>query len=485
MSTEWLIDFLRQRLQRQGAESLARQLYRLLRELIRAGQLAGGAPLPASRALAAELALGRNTILNAYEQLGAEGYLESRHGSGTYVAALFSPRSAPPQRAQQHPGLSQRGQRVSGHCTLPTGLAGAFAPGTPELKQFPHAQWQRCLQNHIQRPQLDHLHYRHDGGLPELKRSLSQYLYLSRSVRCQPEQIVITQGAQQGLELLARLLADPGDDAWVEDPGYSGAQAALRAAELNIVPVPVDAQGIAPTPAHQATPPRLIYITPSHQYPTGVVMSLARRLALLQLAKLHDSWIIEDDYDSEFRYTTHPIASLQGLADSECVIYLGTFSKVMFPALGLGYLILPETLVEPFRRVQARLYREGNYQVQAALADFIEQGHFARHIKHMRELYQLRQHLLRGTLQRALGDALPLSAGEAGLHLVAQLPTGFDEWELSAAAARQQLWLRPLTKHFIGPVDRNGLVLGYAGVEEQELHAAALKLAALLETRWK
>ena len=485
MPADWLSDYLRGQLQRQGAESLARQLYRLLRELIREGRLAGGLPLPASRALATELALGRNTILNAYEQLGAEGYLESRHGSGTYVATLFDARPPPPPRAGQHPGLSQRGQRVATDCTLPTGLNGAFAPGVPELKRFPHAQWLRCLQAHTQHPQPEHLHYRHDGGLPALKQVLSQYLYLARSVRCRPEQIIITQGAQQGLELLARLLSDPGDVAWVEDPGYNGAQAAWRAAEMTIAPIPVDAQGMAPEERHHAMPPRLIYITPSHQYPTGVVMSLARRLELLQLAKQHDSWIIEDDYDSEFRYTTHPIASLQGLADSQRVIYLGTFSKVMFPALGLGYLVLPENLVDAFRRVQARLYREGNYQVQAALADFIEQGHFARHIKHMRELYRLRQQLLCATLRHALGDALPLSAGEAGLHLVAQLPDGFDEWELSQAAARQQLWLRPLLKHFVGPADRCGLVLGYAGVEEHDIRSAALKLAALLEARWK
>ncbi|WP_047244595.1 PLP-dependent aminotransferase family protein [Chromobacterium subtsugae] len=484
MNSAWICEYLQPRLRRDGGDHLARQLYRLLRELIRQRKLASGSALPASRALAADLAIGRNTVLAAYDQLAAEGYLESRHGSGTYVGQAFSAAAIPlAQPRTQMRQLSARGQRLAEASRLPTGRLGAFVPGLPELEQFPHRQWRQCLSRRQKQAPLEWLHYQHQGGLPQLRRVLSQYLHLTRSVNCSPEQLAITSGAQNALTLLAQLLAEPGDTAWLEEPGYTGAQAAMQAAALHCQPVPVDPQGMVLDSA--APPPRLIYVTPSHQYPTGAVMSLPRRLELLALAARHDSWIIEDDYDSEFCYTSAPLAALQGLDQDKRVIYVGTFSKVMFPGLKLAYLVLPPELVDPYRRCQARLQGESNYLQQAAVADFIEQGHFARHIRNMRELYLRRQQLLRLALQQHLGEALPLHGGEAGMHLLADLPRGFDEWELQQAAAEQQLWLRPLARHFLEMPDRNGLVLGYAGIADHTIHPAVRQLAALLETRLK
>ncbi|MXR35407.1 MocR-like pyridoxine biosynthesis transcription factor PdxR [Craterilacuibacter sinensis] len=454
----------------------------LLRNWIASGRLSSGSRLPASRTLASSLGIARNTVVAAYEQLVAEGYLESRQGSGTYVASLvFS--SAPAIALQPGAGLSARGTQLVADSRLPVGLIGAFAPGVPEIRRFPHASWQ-ALQNRYQRlasPEM--LHYRNDGGYRPLREALADYLNLARGVRCDADQIIVTQGAQSALELSARLLCDPGDYAWMEEPGYSGAQSALQAAGLSLLPVPVDEAGLVPERAPAGAIPKLIYLTPSHQYPQGAVMPLTRRLELLARAKRMGSWIVEDDYDSEFRYSSAPIPALQGMAEHEHVIYVGTFSKVMYPGLRLGYMVVPGALVDAFRCANARLYREGHYPLQAALAEFIGSGQFARHIRRMRELYAHRQLLLRSILQHTLGDALPLSRGEAGMHLVASLPDGFDELALSSTAASEGLWLRPLARHYLAAPTASGLVLGYAGVEDSALQQGALRLSQLLEQR--
>ncbi|MEJ8674971.1 PLP-dependent aminotransferase family protein [Chromobacterium amazonense] len=481
MNREWLCSYLKSRLQRGHGENLSRQLYRHLRELIRQTRLAPGSAVPASRQLAETLALGRNTVLAAYEQLIAEGYLESRHGSGTYVCQAFASTASPAAAALPQRELSRRGVQLQSYSRVPVSKFGAFIPGQPELARFPHQQWQKCLARSQRTAPLDWMHYQREGGLQALRHALAEYLFLTRSVRCSPEQILVTSGTQVGLALIAKLLADPGDIAWLEEPGYSGAQAAMLEAGLACRPVPVDQHGLAPLSS--AASPKLIYTTPAHQYPTGVIMGLARRLELLQTARHHNSWIIEDDYDGEFSHTPNPLAALQSLDQDNRVIYLGTFSKVMFPALKLGYLVLPPELAEAFRHCQARLHGETGYLHQAALADFIERGHFAQHIRNMRELYAHRQHLLRTAMARYLGDALPISGGEAGMHLLANLPLGFDEWELQDAAARQGLWLRPLARHFLGKAYRNGLVLGYAAVPDERIAPASQALARLLESR--
>lgn len=482
MHAPWISEALAQSLDRNSKEGLARQLMRLLRQWIRDGRLSGDTILPASRELAASLKVGRNTIISTYEQLQAEGYLDTRHGVGTYVTSLFGKQPALRDNLRQQPlGLSSRGRLLQQTCNLPQGLSGAFAPGVPEIRQFPHHCWQQLLSRHQRSAPAAFLNYTADGGLPALREALAEYLQLSRSVRCRPDQILITQGAQQGLELAARLLADPGDIAWVEEPGYAGAHAAFRAAGLDMIAAPVDSEGLSPAAVRDARPPRLIYTTPSHQYPSGVVMSLARRLSLLQHAQAAQAWIIEDDYDSEFRYNSQPQPSLQGMAPDERVIYIGTFSKVMYPGLRMAYMVVPDALIDAFRGANARLYREGHYPVQAALTDFIQQGHFARHVRRMRELYRERQCILRQSLANSAAESLPLSPGEAGMHLVASLPAGICEQALSHDAARQGIWLRPLARHYLETPTGHGLVLGYAGIEQAAIQHGSMVLASLLQ----
>ncbi|MDW5376035.1 PLP-dependent aminotransferase family protein [Halomonas sp. HP20-15] len=472
--SEWIVEALALRLNQHRDEpaTLAQRLYTPLRGWIQQGELTAGEALPSSRRLARALGIGRNTVLTAMERLAAEGFVVARQGAGLSVADLGPLPVAPAPRAAmvEAPPLSGRGQRLLDFCATLSGGHRAFAPGVPALDLFPRERWQRLLRRHQQRSPTDWFDYRSQGGLPALKSALCDYLRLSRSVRCHPEQILITQGAQQGFELITRLLADAGDTAWIEEPGYGGAQACFAMAGLAMQPIPVDAAGIDPEQA-AGPPPRLIYVTPSHQYPLGVTLSLNRRLALLKTAERHRAWLIEDDYDSEFRYTSAPLASLQGLAEGAPVIYVGTFSKVLYPGLRLGYLVLPEPLVEVFRRASARLHREGQYVVQAALAEFIEAGHFARHVARMKSAYRQRQAWLRQALAPAVAQGLELSSGHAGMHLVARLASLEQEQRLVDTGHAAEVALSPLSRYYLGP-GRPGLVLGYAGSDEGEIARA-------------
>lgn len=474
----WVIEALAIHLAQGREQGLSQVLYSALRRWIEVGELAAGEALPSSRQLARELGVGRNTALAALDRLAAEELVVTRPGAGLFVARLAlaeAAHQAPalPRRAS----LSHRGHHLLDVCAASGRGHRAFAPGLPALDLFPREQWQRLLRRHQQRAPEAWLGYQTGGGVAALKTALCDYLRLSRSVRCTPEQILITQGAQQGFELIARLLADPGDSAWIEEPGYGGAQVALTAAGLSLVPVPVDAEGIDPQCAPDGPVPRLIYVTPSHQYPRGVTLSLARRLALLNAAERHGAWIIEDDYDSEFRYSSPPLASLQGLVEQAPVIYVGTFSKVLYPGLRLGYLVLPDTLVDPFQRANARLNREGQYVAQAALAEFIEQGHFSRHVARMRRAYRSRQAALREALAPATREGLTLSEGHAGMHLLARLDDPVQEQALVEAGRTQDVLLSPLSRYFTGPATQAGLVLGYAGSHEQDITRAGGWLA--------
>ncbi|GEK46940.1 GntR family transcriptional regulator [Bisbaumannia pacifica] len=461
---DWVGEALGIELMTPSSQSLARRLYRALRGWIQSGRLASGSRLPSSRRLARDLGVGRNTLLEAIEQLVAEGFLETRPGAGTFVADLPFGRGeavseAAPSEAPEA-ALSARGERLLRFCASPGDHHAAFAPGVPALDRFPHELWQRLLKRHQRDAPEAWLDYRTQGGVTALREALCDYLRLSRSVRCRPEQVLVVQGAQQGFELIARMLSDPGDVAWLEEPGYGGAQACFDAAGLEMVAVPVDGEGLdlKRVPPGQAAP-RLIYVTPSHQYPSGVTMSLPRRLALLEAAETHGAWIVEDDYDSEFRYGQRPIAALQGLSEAARVIYVGTLSKVLYPGLRLGYLVLPEALVAPFRRANARLHREGQYAVQAALAEFIAAGHFSRHVRRMRDCYRQRQALLRRALAPAVARGLALSEGQAGMHLVAWLDDRDIEQALVRRAAEQGIGLSPLSGYYLTPPGRPGLAL--------------------------
>ncbi|WP_110686429.1 PLP-dependent aminotransferase family protein [Salinicola aestuarinus] len=474
----WIIEALGMRLAEPAGDTLSQRLYAELRALIQQRRLTPGSVLPSSRQLATALGVGRNTVLAAVDRLIAEGFLLSRPGAGVFVAHWQPMAEALDAGDVPVSRLSRRGMRILDFSATLSERHAAFAPGVPALDCLPRERWQRLLRRHQQRAPAGWFDYTTEGGLPALREALCDYLRLSRSVRCDPGRIVITQGAQQGFELIARLLADVGDSVWIEEPGYGGAQACFHSAGLAMTPVPVDEAGmdVASLPTDTPTP-RLIYVTPSHQYPRGVTLSLPRRTALLELAQRHDAWIVEDDYDSEFRYASAPIAAMQGLREDARVIYVGTFSKVLYPGMRLGYLVLPPALVDPFRRANARLHREGQYVVQAALADFIAEGHFVRHVARMRERYRQRQARLRDALAPAVAAGLSLSSGQAGMHLVARLDSVELEGALVTRAREAGVQLSPLSRFYLQAPGEPGLVLGYAAASEAQIDTAGAWLS--------
>lgn len=469
------------------------QLYTYLRSAILAGRLKKGFKLPSTRALADELNVSRNTVLNAYEQLEAEGYLESVEASGTFVAsvlpeALNAPEPAPKPAPRQPISLAQARLsniaevlRSSPSMQTPHGSRlgdrgmRAFTTGIPALDVFPFELWSKIIGRQARHINSHTLVYQDSAGYKPLREAIANHLTVTRRVRCTPEQIIVVAGSQGALDLVARLLLNPGDPVWMEDPGYLGARGALVAAGARLVPVPVDSEGLNVEAGIAKSPDaRLAYLTPSHQFPLGVTLSLARRLALLDWAKRAGAYIIEDDYDSEYRFAGRPLATLQGLDEANSVIYVGTFSKVLFPALRLGYLILPPTLVEAFLAARHFIDIHPPLLEQASLAEFITEGHFGRHLRRMRGLYAER----RDTLLGALADLpLELYASETGMHCMGWLPAGLKDADVARAAAAQQVDVTPISKFRLEAPGRDGLMLGYAGVDKPHILKGARRLA--------
>ncbi|GAB2848271.1 PLP-dependent aminotransferase family protein [Pseudoduganella ginsengisoli] len=468
-----------------------RRLYEAAKAAIYQNRLAAGSKLPSSRDLAADLGIARNTVIAAFEQLAAEGYVVSAAGSGTYVANVKA--MAPAHDAGAEPAdirmlppamLSRRGAELTQFAAGARYEIQPFAPGDPDFSSFPVKQWQR-LQNRVWREgRADLLDYGQSGGYLPLRQAITEYLRLSRSVSVSVDQVLITSGTQQSLDLCAQLLADAGDTAWVEDPCYWGARRVFQARDLHLHPVTVDEDGMALDADDLATVPRLIYVTPSHQYPTGAVMSLARRRALLEAAARKNAWILEDDYDSEFRYSGRPLASLQGLDGGNRVVYMGTFSKVLYPGIKVGYLVAPPALVEPFKSALYDLQRPGQMMVQATLADFIALGHFTTHVRKLRQIYGARRELLRRTLQKHLGrhagELATISRQESGLHLVVELPDWADDAALHALAREAGLAVNALSAYYLAPPVRKGLLAGYAYVTEEKIKRYGKVLATLI-----
>ncbi len=510
MRASVLSDWLAQRLDRGNGQPVYRQLHRLLQQAILSKELPAGSKVPSSRLLAAELGIARNTVTQVYEQLALEGYVTSATGRGTFVAdsapdeivgapdtgavgrasavASVPPgTSAPvsvtdpaPQAAAR--ALSARGARLLSGAGVSKRQWGAFMPGVPDVTRFPARVWSRLHNKYWRRMRPDLLTYAPGGGLPLLRHALAEYLRTSRSVRCTPEQIVITTGIHQSVDLAVRLLSDPGDVIWTEDPCYWGVRSVLHVSGLQSRPIAVDEEGINPSSGDLAQPPKLMLVTPSHQYPLGMVMSLARRRMLLEYARQHQCWIIEDDYDSEFRYGSRPLASLQGLDTAGQVIYVGSFGKTLFPGLRIGYLVVPEALAESFATASAELYREGQLLQQAVLAEFIAEGHFTSHIRRMRTLYGQRREALLDAAGRRYGDELPAVGGDAGLHLVMQLPEGTDDRAVAAAALERNIIVRPLSGYYAEPASApSGLLIGYACVPDEEIAPAFDTLADAID----
>jgi GntR family transcriptional regulator/MocR family aminotransferase len=463
-----------------------RRIFQLVRDAILAQALAGGSKLPSSRDLAIELGCSRNTVLVAYEQLLAEGYIEARTGSGSYVAdtrprCLQNAVPLAADAADDLPrALSRRGARVTAMPADRHYEIQEFVAGANDFSLFPHKLWQRLQSKYWQNPDASFLDYAREGGHAPLREALAEYLRVSRSVQLTAEQVLITAGTQQSIDLCARLLTDAGDLVWMENPGYWGARRIFEANDLQLRPIAVDAEGINPDEADMRSNPRLIYVTPSHQYPTDVVMSLSRRRLLLACASRKGAWILEDDYDSEFRYGGRPLASLQGLDRHARVIYLGTFSKVLYPGIRIGYIVVPPDLVEAFRNGLSDLYRPGQMAVQAALADFIRGGHFASHIRNVRARYGQCRALLQKTLQATLDARASLSNADTGLHLVINLPADCDDRAISEAARAQGLDVKSISAYFLAEADKRGLVVGYGYTPMEQIAPSAGRLARLI-----
>lgn len=468
-------------LQMDGRGALHAQLTRALKAAMLEGRMTAGERLPPTRLLARELAMSRNTVLAAYEQLQAEGYLRGRVGSGSYVApglqALDEPvADMPPAAARLPPPSShaERARRYHDHTRIPgrtvPGTRYAFQYGVPMTNPALTSAWAREL---ARAANYTAPGYPPTQGLPALREAVAGYLARRRGVQASADDILIVNGTQQAIALAARVLLDPGAVAAIEEPQYFAIREVLQIHGARLQPVPVDADGLCvdalPLPA-----PRLVCVTPSHQFPTGSVLSLARRQALLDYAHAHDSWIFEDDYDGEFRYDARPLSALRSLDRHGRVIYVGSFSKVMFPALRLGYLVMPPGLREDF--VNAKWAEDFGCSgvEQAALARFIEDGGFERHLRRTaKALRERRAALLQGLRQR-LGDRLEIADSNAGMHLLAWLrdATPAQGERLIAAAARRGLGLHPIAPFYLRPPPRPGLLMGYAGLPLADIDAA-------------
>ncbi|HUA20978.1 MAG TPA: PLP-dependent aminotransferase family protein [Bryobacteraceae bacterium] len=462
---------------RKSDKPLHRQIYDAFRAMILEHRLRPGQQVPSSRALADELKISRIPVLGAYAQLLAEGYIESRSGAGTFVTSSLSDRflTARPAIASvvsdAAPDPISRTARllpVEGTPWFPG--SGAFSVGQIAYDHFPFRVWSDLVTRQARRVRASSMNYADPLGSEEFREVIAAYLRTARAVRCEASQIMVVNGSQHALDLTARVLLDPDTPVWIEEPGYEFLRNALTLSGCRLVPVPVDGEGLDVAAGIQlCRNARVAYVTPSHQYPLGSTMSVARRLQLLEWAHSSRAWIVEDDYDSEYRYESMPVASMQGLDPSSRVIYVGTFSKTLFPALRLGYLVLPPALVARFLAVRQANDLSPSHLYQAALTDFIRDGHFTRHIRKTRQLYAERRTALAQALRKEFGSEVEILGAEAGMHLVVTLPPGLSDRMISARAAKENLWLWPLSAAYAGTQVRQGFILGFGSTKAEDM----------------
>ena len=479
---------------RSSATPLHKQIYDGYRAAILRGDMRCGEQIPSSRELAAQLHVSRFPVLNAYAQLLAEGYFESRIGAGTFISSSLPEQlMSVPQRAED-PVENPAGPRpVSRRSALyplfpRTPMLrgwGSFGVHQPALDQFPFPIWSALVGRHSRNPHVRAIHHIDPRGAERFRDAICNYLRTARGVKCESDQILVVSGSQQALDITARVLLDPGNSVWVEEPGYSLERIVLKAAGCRLIPVPVDQEGmVVSVGMKRAFRARAAFVTPSHQYPLGSTMSASRRIQLLNWAQSAGAWIIEDDYDSEYRYESLPVASMHGLDINSRVIYIGTFSKVLFPSLRLGYLVVPRDLVDRFVSVRHAMDIFPAYLHQEVLADFINEGHFTRHIRKMRQVYKER----RAALIENLAVEFPAERGfeihgsEAGMHLAMTLPEGFRDVEISVRASRERLWLWPLSPSYLSDKPRQGFVLGFGSTTAEQMGRAVRLMGSVVHS---
>lgn len=475
------------RVERGDAANLSMQLATHLRELILSGDLPPGTRLPASRVLAGEQGVSRTTAVAAYEQLTSEGLLVSRVGAGTYISDEVRPMAprpepaAPPERLPRLAFFSREiSEQFFPRLTHPR-VPRPFVTGMPAFDAFPMAQWARLSARYWRGSRARLMSYPEATGLPELRAAICRHLRANRGLVCQPEEVFVFAGAQDAFLQIAQILIDPGDRVWMENPGAIGARNAFLAQGAALIPVPVDGEGIDVAAGQRAAPDaRLAFVTPAHQHPLGTTMSRDRRFELLAAAEAMGAWIVEDDYVGEFHYGRSPLPPLKALDGAGRVVYVGTFSKALFPAIRLGYAVVPGALVEMFERTLSAAAHGVSHAMQSIVADFMTEGHFSAHLRRMRDLYRERRDALMDAAERHLAGTLTVTPTDTGFHTVGLLADGRDEGGAADAAAAAGLATAPLSRFTLQPIPQKGLTLGFSAVAPHEIERGVERLAAAL-----
>jgi GntR family transcriptional regulator / MocR family aminotransferase len=491
-----LIAFEMIRLDRTAGERLHQQLYRQIRDQLRSGMFKDSSShLPSSRALATDLGVSRNTVRLAFSKLHAEGYIRSNVGSGTFVADYLPETFLRANKSECHPQIKRPvrisdrvkkfpDQRVGKQFDLDAinDAAGvSLVPGIPAVDEFPLAVWERLRAQVLAKKGAHLLRCASHSGDPDLRKAIAAYLCDFRGAHCHPDQVVIVAGIQQAIVISAMALLNPGGVAWIEDPGYHRTRRSFAFAGATVVPRPIDQEGIVIARSSKQPLPRIIYTTPSHQFPLGVTMSLERRTALLELARAHDVFIFEDDYNAEFRFTGPPLPSLQGLDNAGRVIYAGTMSNILYPTLRLGYLVAPEQLVDSIIKIRSAMDQHSPAIDQATLAGFITEGFFLSHIKRMRKLYADRREFFIDEFNKLLNERFILQIPEAGLHFVAWLRCEGDFARVRRVCSEIGIRLLPLSFFCIRAKLKPAFIFGFAAWTRAQIRESLVKLASLLK----
>ena len=475
---------------RNDGKPLHVQVYDGFREAILRGDLQPGQKIPSSRELAGEIGVSRFPVLHAYGQLMAEGYFESHVGSGTFISATLPEQMMPFRQSagdvdSDTTGIRPVSRRIQFYPNFEKDSHlrgwGPFGIHQPAYDHFPFQIWAGLVARHSRNPHANAIHNINPLGSERFREEICAYLRTARGVKCDASQIMIVSGSQQALDITARVLLAPGDSVLVEEPGYNLERTVLAAAGVQLKPVPVDSEGMDVAYAvkrHRNA--KAAFVTPSHQFPLGWTMSASRRLMLLNWAQSSGAWIIEDDYDSEYRFDARPIASLQGLDVNSRVIYIGTFSKILFPSLRVGYIVIPRDLVKHFVAVRYAMDIFPPYLYQEVLSDFMSQGHFGRHVRKMRQIYGKRRAKLTDSLQTEFGDGIHIHGSAAGMHVAITLPDGFDDVACAARAARERMWLWPLSPYYSGKLRRSGFVLGFGSTPLEQIPSAVKRMRSLM-----